>query len=90
MSVRLKDFYADWCGPCDSQDPIIEELLDEYTDVSLEKIDVEENREIANEYHVRSLPTVIVEDDDEIVDRFVGVTGREDLEAALTKAGATA
>lgn len=88
MSVRLKDFHADWCGPCDSQEPIIEELLADYPDVELEKIDVEEDREAANEYHVRSLPTVVVEQDEEIVDRFVGLTQREDLEAALSEANA--
>ena len=88
MSVRLMDFHADWCGPCKSQDPIIEELLEDHPEVALEKIDVEENRETANEYHVRSLPTVVVERDGEIVERFVGVTQRDDLEAALEEAGA--
>ncbi|MFB6129667.1 MAG: thioredoxin family protein [Salinigranum sp.] len=88
MTVRLKDFYADWCGPCKTQDPILEELLEEYSDVELEKVDVNEQQDIANKYQVRSLPTVVVEADDEIVDRFVGVTQREDIENALKKAGA--
>lgn len=88
MTVRLMDFYADWCGPCKTQDPILEAVLEEYTDVEFEKIDVDENQEIANEYQVRSLPTVVVENDDGIVDRFVGVTQREDIEDALKKAGA--
>lgn len=88
MTVRLMDFYADWCGPCKTQDPILEALLEEYTDVEFEKIDVDENQEIANEYQVRSLPTVVVENDDGIVDRFVGVTQREDIEDALKQAGA--
>ena len=88
MSVRLKDFYADWCGPCKTQDPILEELLEDYEEVELEKIDVDEEQDIANEYQVRSLPTVVVETDDGIVDRFVGVTQREDIEEALKQAGA--
>ena len=88
MSVRLKDFHADWCGPCKTQDPILEELEDDYPDVSFEKVDVEEEQEIANQYQVRSLPTLIVENDDGVVDRFVGVTQREDLEEALSQADA--
>ncbi|SEO52787.1 thioredoxin [Halogranum amylolyticum] len=88
MTVRLKDFYADWCGPCKTQDPILEEIEGDYPDVSFEKVDVDEEQEIANQYQVRSLPTLIVENDDGVVDRFVGVTQREDIEAALKQAGA--
>jgi thioredoxin 1 len=87
MTVRLLDFYADWCGPCDAQDPILEELADDHGDVEFEKVDVEQNQETANEYQVQSLPTVVVENDDGIVDRFVGVTQRPDIEAALERAG---
>ena len=88
MTVTLKDFYADWCGPCKTQDPILEELEEQWTDVKFEKIDVDEEQEVANEYQVRSLPTLIVENDDGVVERFVGVTQREDIEDALEQAGA--
>jgi thioredoxin 1 len=88
MTVRLKDFHADWCGPCKTQDPILDELEADYGTVEFEKVDVDEEQDVANEYQVRSLPTLIVENDDGIVDRFVGVTQREDIEAALKKAGA--
>ena len=88
MSVTLKDFYADWCGPCKTQDPILEDLEADYPDVDFEKVDVDAAQDVANEYQVRSLPTLIVENDDGIVERFVGVTQRDDLEDALDKAGA--
>jgi thioredoxin 1 len=89
MTVKLLDFYADWCGPCKTQDPILDELETEYGErVSFEKVDVDEAQDVANQYSVRSLPTLIVENDDGIVDRFVGVTQREDIEAALKEAGA--
>lgn len=88
MTVRLKDFYADWCGPCKTQDPILEELEGDYADVAFEKVNVDEEQEIANQYQVRSLPTLVVENDDGVVERFVGVTQREDIEEALQKAGA--
>ena len=86
MTVRIKDFYADWCGPCKTQDPILEELEAEYGDVEFEKIDVDADQETANEYSVRSLPTLVIENDDGIVERFVGVTQRDQLEDALQKA----
>ena len=89
MGVTLKDFYADWCGPCKTQDPIIEELSEDWGDrFSVERVNVDEDQETANEYQVRSLPTLIIENDDGVVERFVGVTQREDLEDALEEAGA--
>ena len=88
MPVTLKDFYADWCGPCKTQDPILEELEEDFPDVDFEKVNVDEEQDVANEYQVRSLPTLIVENDDGIVERFVGVTQRDDLEDALSQAGA--
>ncbi|WP_256393572.1 thioredoxin family protein [Natronoarchaeum rubrum] len=89
MTVTLKDFYADWCGPCKTQDPILEEIEDDRGDsFEVEKINVDEEQDVANEYQVRSLPTLIVENDDGIVERFVGVTQRDDIESALDQAGA--
>jgi thioredoxin 1 len=88
MTVRLKDFYADWCGPCKTQDPILDELAEEYGDVEFQKIDVDQDQETANEYSVRSLPTLVVENDDGVVERFVGVTQRDQIEKALQQAGA--
>ena len=88
MTVRLKDFYADWCGPCKTQDPILDELEGDYAGVEFEKVDVDQNQDVANQYQVRSLPTLIIENDDGVVERFVGVTQREDIEAALQEAGA--
>ena len=89
MTVRLLDFYADWCGPCKTQDPILEEVKEEFGDAfELQKVNVDEEQDVANQYQVRSLPTLIIENDDGVVDRFVGVTQREDIESALTEAGA--
>ncbi len=89
MTVTLKDFYADWCGPCKTQDPILEELEEDWEGrFQVEKVNVDEEQDVANEYQVRSLPTLVVENDDGIVERFVGVTQREDLEDALEQAGA--
>jgi len=86
MTVRMLDFYADWCGPCKTQDPILAEIDAEFDDVALEKVDVEADADTANEYQVRSLPTVIIEADDGVVERFVGVTQREPIVAAIEQA----
>ncbi|MFB6110702.1 MAG: thioredoxin family protein [Halodesulfurarchaeum sp.] len=87
--VTLIDFHADWCGPCKTQDPIIEELQEDYDDsVTFEFVDVDANPDMANEYQVRSIPTVVVTADDDVVERFVGVTQREPIEEALQSAGA--
>jgi len=86
MTARLLDFYADWCGPCKKQDPILEELEADYGDVEFVKIDVDDEQDVANQYQVRSLPTVVVERDGDIVDRFVGFTQREEIAAALDRA----
>jgi thioredoxin 1 len=89
MTVTLKDFYADWCGPCKTQDPILDELKDDWGDrFEVEKVNVDEEQDVANEYQVRSLPTLIIENDDGVVERFVGVTQRDEIETALESAGA--
>ncbi len=88
MTVTLKDFYADWCGPCKTQEPILEEMEPDWSDVQFERIDVDENQDVANQYQVRSIPTLVVENDEGVVERFVGVTQREDIESALEEAGA--
>jgi len=89
MSVKLMDFHADWCGPCKTQDPILDDIKSDWGEkFDLVKVNVDEEQDVANEYQVRSLPTLIVENDDGVVERFVGVTQREDIEDALERAGA--
>jgi thioredoxin 1 len=83
MSVKLYDFAAEWCGPCNAQDSILDELEDEFPTVSFTKIDVDDNPKEATEYSVRSLPTLVVEVDGEPKERFVGVTDKSTLSEAL-------
>ncbi|XGI83815.1 thioredoxin family protein [Halorutilales archaeon Cl-col2-1] len=83
MGVKVKDFYADWCGPCKKQDPIIEDLEEKHPDVDFEKVDVDDDPDTAREYGVRSVPTIVVEKDGEIVEKFIGVTQAEKIEAAM-------
>jgi thioredoxin 1 len=84
MGTTVKDFYADWCGPCKKQDPIIEDLEEEYPDVTFEKVDVDESPDVAQEYGVRSVPTIVVEKDGEVVEKFIGLTQANEIEGALS------
>ena len=70
--LKVLDFSAEWCGPCKMLSPIIDELALEYTDVEIQKIDVDANRDLAIEYKVKSIPTLIFVKDDEILHKHVG------------------
>jgi thioredoxin 1 len=83
MGTTVKDFHADWCGPCKKQDPIIDDLEEEHPDVEFERIDVDESPDVAQEYGVRSVPTIVVEKDGEVVEKFIGLTQANEIEGAL-------
>ncbi len=85
--VKLIEFHAEWCGPCKTQEPIVDGIAESRDDFTLEKVDIDEEQETANQYSVRSIPTLVVEDDDgEVVEQFIGVTQAEDIEEALDTA----
>ena len=71
--VKVKRFTAAWCGPCKQLAPLFEQLKSEYTNVTFETIDVDMNKEAALESGVTSIPTVIVENEGQMVQRFVGI-----------------
>lgn len=67
------DFYATWCGPCKKIAPIIEELATEFDGkIAVGKCDVDENDEIAAQYGIRNIPTVLFIKDGKVVDKHVG------------------
>lgn len=67
------DFWAEWCGPCRMVGPIIEELSKEYEGkVTIGKIDVDENTEVAAKYGIRNIPTILFFKNGEVVDKQVG------------------
>lgn len=72
-SLKVIDFYADWCGPCKVLSPMIEKLKENNPDISIEKINVDENRDLALQFSVRNIPTVIFLKGDEVVAREIGV-----------------
>lgn len=82
----LVDFFAEWCGPCKSAAPILEELSKDYSGkVEIAKLDVDESNKIAGEFGVMSIPTVIMFKDGKEVERKVGFGGRSAYEEMIGK-----
>lgn len=79
----LVDFWASWCGPCKMVGPIIDEIANEVTDIKICKVNVDEQPELAKEYKVMSIPTLIVFKDGQMVKREVGAKSKEDLLAMI-------
>lgn len=80
----LIDFWASWCGPCRMQSPIIEELADELEgNVVISKLDVDENPELAAQFSVMSIPTLVIVKEGKIVGRRTGVTPKGTLISML-------
>lgn len=71
--IKIIRFTASWCGPCKMLAPIFGEVQNKVSDVMFETIDVDTNRDKATQYSVSSVPTVIIEKDGQIVNRFSGV-----------------
>ena len=77
----LIDFFATWCGPCKMLAPIIEEIAEEKADsLTVAKVDVDEETELAMRFGVSSIPTVVLIRDAKEADRFVGYRTKEDVE----------
>ncbi|MBQ1372393.1 MAG: thioredoxin [Oscillospiraceae bacterium] len=75
----LVDFNATWCGPCRMLKPILEEVSAERSDVKIVGIDVDENRDLAEEYGVFSIPCLVLIKDGAEADRSVGMIPKEQL-----------
>lgn len=81
----LLDFWATWCGPCQMQGPIIEELADELTDTLVGKVNVDEEPDLAERFNVMSIPTLLVIKNGEVTAKAVGLQAKESILDMLQK-----
>ena len=76
----LVDFYADWCGPCKMLSPILEEIASELGEkVKVGKLNVDESNDLAFEYEVMSIPTLILFENGKVVDRLTGLRSKDEI-----------
>lgn len=82
----LVDFWADWCGPCKMIGPVVEELANEYAGkLKVGKLNVDQQRQLAIEYGVMSIPTLIIFKEGKEAERIVGFRSKSDLAALIDK-----
>ena len=75
----LLDFWAEWCGPCKIITPVIDEIANENPDLKVCKINVDEQPELANRFHVRSIPSLFVMKEGEIINQSIGAKTKEEI-----------
>jgi thioredoxin 1 len=80
----LVDFWAEWCMPCKILGPTIDDIADQYQGKALVgKVDIDANQQVAMDFGISAIPTVIIFKDGQPAKKFVGLTKKEDLAAAL-------
>ena len=79
----LVDFYADWCAPCKMMAPIVEEISNERLDIVVGKVNIDDNMQIAHNFKIVSIPTLIVFKDGEEHKRIVGYVSKDELVSEL-------
>lgn len=79
----LVDFWAPWCGPCRMVVPIVEEIAEERSDIKVGKVNVDEQPELAKQFRVMSIPTLVVFKDGKVVNQAVGALSKEEIEELL-------
>jgi len=85
----LVDFWAEWCGPCKMLAPILDELAQEYDGkVTIAKVNIDEFQELAAQYGVRSIPTLLMFQKGQVADQIVGLRSKRDLKASFDRVAA--
>ena len=79
----LVDFWASWCGPCRMVSPIVDEIADQAEGFKVGKVNVDEEDEIAMQFGIMSIPTLLVFKDGEVANRSIGVASKEQILSLL-------
>ena len=79
----LVDFWAPWCGPCRMVSPVVDEIAEERTDIKVGKINVDEQGELAQQFGVMSIPTLVVMKNGQIANKAVGAMPKANILALL-------
>ena len=79
----LLDFWAPWCGPCRMVVPIVEEIADERPDIKVGKINVDKEAELASQFGIMSIPTLVVIENGKIVNQTMGAKPKDEILAML-------
>jgi thioredoxin 1 len=80
----LVDFWAEWCGPCKMIAPMIDQIADENAGkLSVGKVNVDNASEVASQFNIRAIPTLIIFSDGKVKEQIVGMTSKKDLEKKL-------
>ena len=77
------DMFATWCGPCKMMSPIIDEIAEENDNVIVGKVDVDENGELAMQFNVMSIPTILIFKNGELAETFIGLQSKETIVNAI-------
>ena len=75
----LIDFYADWCGPCQKISPIVDKFAEEHSEIKVVRIDIDAQEELADRYNIRSIPTLVVIENGEEINRVIGLVSEEKI-----------
>jgi thioredoxin 1 len=82
----MVDFFAEWCGPCRILGPVVEKLAAEYTDkINVYKVDIDQAPDIAGQYGISAVPTVLFFKNGSKVDQFTGSQPKENIEKIIKK-----
>lgn len=75
----LVDFWAEWCGPCMLLSPLIDEIAEEVADVKFCKVNCDDSRDLALEFGINAIPTILVFENGEIINQSIGLVEKEDI-----------